>query len=218
MRAARWVLVSAMLVMVPPAGASAQSSFSGLGSLGGSVPFSKALAVSPDGSSLAVALRTDTEPRLVVLPAGGGEARGLTTPSGHTIGSMAWTPDGRAILYPWPNLERRIWDVWRLALTGGDPEPIGLDTEAAIGQLRLHPDGRRLAEGDPYTFLHVVKPEIDLDPGIDPYDDRVYAQARDAFRGMIDRGWLVRDTGPALYVYLLETSGHRQTGIVGVLP
>jgi Tol biopolymer transport system component len=103
------------------------------------------IAVSPDGSNLAVALRTDSEPRLVILPAAGGEARGLSTLSEHRIGSIAWTPDGQAILYPWPNFERRRWDVWRLALAGGDAEPIGLEMEAAIGQLRLHPDGRRLA-------------------------------------------------------------------------
>jgi Tol biopolymer transport system component len=103
------------------------------------------IAVSPDGSSLAVALRTNSGPQLVILPEAGGEARGLATPQGHRVSSIAWTPDGRAILYPWPNFERRRWDLWRLPVAGGDPEPIGLEMEAAIGQLRLHPDGRRLA-------------------------------------------------------------------------
>ena len=43
-------------------------------------------------------------------------------------------------------------------------------------------EARRLAEGDPHTFLHVVKPEIDLDADLDPYDDRVYEKGRDNLR------------------------------------
>ena len=50
-----------------------------------------------------------------------------------------------------------------------------------------------LARDNPYSFLHVVRAEIDLDPDVGPYDDRVYEQSRRNFRGMIDRGWLVRD-------------------------
>ena len=38
-----------------------------------------------------------------------------------------------------------------------------------------------MAEGNPMSFLHVVKPEIDLDPEIDLYDDRVYAKAAENF-------------------------------------
>jgi uncharacterized protein (DUF1015 family) len=76
-------------------------------------------------------------------------------------------------------------------------------------------EARALAAGDPYTFLHVVKPEIDLDPSIDPHDARVYARARANFDGMRDAGWLVRDPRPAFYLYRLTTGGHSQTGIVG---
>ncbi len=77
-------------------------------------------------------------------------------------------------------------------------------------------EARELARGDPYAFLHVEKAEIDLEPGVEPYDERVYAQARDNFRGMIERGWLVRDAGPAYYVYRLEKDDRAQTGIVGL--
>ena len=38
-------------------------------------------------------------------------------------------------------------------------------------------EAREMAKGNPYTFLHVNKPEIDLDPSIDLYDERVYQQA-----------------------------------------
>ena len=48
-------------------------------------------------------------------------------------------------------------------------------------------EARQLAAGDPYTFLHVIKPEIDLDPSIDPYDDRVYVQGSRSFAMMRER-------------------------------
>jgi uncharacterized protein (DUF1015 family) len=76
-------------------------------------------------------------------------------------------------------------------------------------------EAREIAGNDPYSFLHVVRPEIDLDPEIDPYDDRVYVQAARNFAGMIERGWLVRDEAEAFYVYRLTLDGKSQTGIVG---
>jgi uncharacterized protein (DUF1015 family) len=76
-------------------------------------------------------------------------------------------------------------------------------------------EARRLAAGDPYTFLHVVKSEIDLDPSVGPYDDRVYAKALENFRAMRADGWLVRDPRPSYYVYRQRLGDHVQTGIVG---
>lgn len=76
-------------------------------------------------------------------------------------------------------------------------------------------EARELARDDPYTFLHVIKPEIDLDPAIDAYDDRVYAKAGESFRAMIERGWLARDERPGYYVYRLTWEGRAQTGILG---
>ena len=76
-------------------------------------------------------------------------------------------------------------------------------------------EARKLAAGDPHTFLHVVKPEIDLDPAIDPHDDRVYAKGRANLDAMREAGWLVRDPRPSFYLYRLTMGSHRQTGIVG---
>jgi uncharacterized protein (DUF1015 family) len=76
-------------------------------------------------------------------------------------------------------------------------------------------EARELARDDPYTFLHVVKPEIDLDPDIGLYDDRVYAKGRENLRSMIEKGWLVRDQKPAYYVYRLVMGDRAQTGILG---
>jgi uncharacterized protein (DUF1015 family) len=76
-------------------------------------------------------------------------------------------------------------------------------------------EARRIVEDDPYSFLHVIKPEIDLDPGIDPFDDRVYAKGVENFRRMIEEGWIVADEKPAYYVYRLTMDDHSQTGIIG---
>lgn len=76
-------------------------------------------------------------------------------------------------------------------------------------------EARELARDDPYSFLHVIKPEIDLDPAIDPHDDRVYAGGRQHLDGMLVRGWLVREPQPAYYVYQLVMDGRAQTGILG---
>jgi uncharacterized protein (DUF1015 family) len=76
-------------------------------------------------------------------------------------------------------------------------------------------EARALARDDPYTFLHVVKAEIDLDPGIDAYDERVYAKAQENFLAMRRKGWLVRDERPAFYLYRQRMGDRVQTGIVG---
>ena len=76
-------------------------------------------------------------------------------------------------------------------------------------------EARALAAGDPHTFLHVVKAEIDLDPAIDVHDERVYAKARENFRRMVADGWLVADVKPAFYIYRQTMGSHVQTGVVG---
>jgi uncharacterized protein (DUF1015 family) len=76
-------------------------------------------------------------------------------------------------------------------------------------------EARRLAGDDPYSFLHVVRAEIDLEPEVGPYDEQVYDRARHNFRTMIESGWLVRDDEPAYYVYRLRMDDHVQTGIIG---
>lgn len=76
-------------------------------------------------------------------------------------------------------------------------------------------EARVLAEGKPWSFLHISKPEIDLDPAIDPYDPRVYAKARENLDRMVAEGVLVRDAKPCFYVYRLKMGDHVQTGLVG---
>ncbi len=76
-------------------------------------------------------------------------------------------------------------------------------------------EAREEAVGNPLSFLHVVKPEIDLPPEADPYADDVYAKGRDNFRGLVDEGVLFQDDEPAFYLYRLTMNGSSQTGVVG---
>jgi uncharacterized protein (DUF1015 family) len=77
-------------------------------------------------------------------------------------------------------------------------------------------EARARAKGKPWSFLHVSKPEIDLDPAIDPYDSAVYAKAAENMTRMLAAGVLVRDAKANYYVYRLTGRDHRQTGLAVV--
>ena len=75
-------------------------------------------------------------------------------------------------------------------------------------------EARAMAEGNPLSFLHVVRPEIDLPEGTDLYAPEVYAQAASNLQRLVDDGVLVQDETPCLYVYRQTLGGHAQTGLV----
>ena len=72
-----------------------------------------------------------------------------------------------------------------------------------------------LAAGNPHSFLHVGRSDIDLPPDTDPHDDRVYAAAREALERFQRDGTLVRDPVPCFYLYRQVMDGRSQTGLVG---
>ena len=74
-------------------------------------------------------------------------------------------------------------------------------------------EARVRAKGKPWSFLHISKPEIDLDPAVDPYDKAVYAKAAENLKTMIAAGVLIRDDKPCYYVYRLTWRGHTQIGL-----
>lgn len=76
-------------------------------------------------------------------------------------------------------------------------------------------EARKEAEGHPLSFLHVGKPEIDLDPSISIYDVRVYETARKNLQKFIDAGIFKKDPEPYLYIYSQTMGSHTQYGIVG---
>ncbi len=71
-----------------------------------------------------------------------------------------------------------------------------------------------LARGNPRSFLHVSRPEIDLAESVNPYADEVYAKARANFRALVRQRALIREHAPCLYLYRLQRGSHTQRGIV----
>ena len=76
-------------------------------------------------------------------------------------------------------------------------------------------EARQLAAGNPVSFLHVTRSEIDLPADTDPYAPRVYEQARENLASLRAAAPLVMDDTPSLYFYRLRMGGHEQTGIAG---
>jgi uncharacterized protein (DUF1015 family) len=75
-------------------------------------------------------------------------------------------------------------------------------------------EARAQAAGNPSSFLHVSRAEIDLPPDTDPYSDAVYAKARENFNRLRREAPLVQEAVPAVYFYRLIMGGHSQTGLV----
>ena len=75
-------------------------------------------------------------------------------------------------------------------------------------------EARVRAEGHPWSFLHISKPEIDLPAGTDPYAPEVYAKAAENLKKMLAEGILERDAAPCYYAYRLIMGEHSQTGLV----
>ena len=75
-------------------------------------------------------------------------------------------------------------------------------------------EARQRAQGRPYSFLHISKPEIDLPEETDPYDASVYAKGAENLNKLIADGILMRDDKPLYYAYRLVMGEHIQTGLV----
>ncbi|MEI6075676.1 MAG: DUF1015 family protein [Verrucomicrobiota bacterium] len=77
-------------------------------------------------------------------------------------------------------------------------------------------EARDMAAGNPLSFLHVSKPEIDLPAGTDLYSAPVYAQGRENFQRLIAQGALQQDGQPYFYLYRQIMGPHSQVGLVAV--
>jgi len=75
-------------------------------------------------------------------------------------------------------------------------------------------EAREMAKDNPYSFLHVNKPEIDLDPSINLYDERVYQKGAENLKRLQNEGILFQDEKPQFYVYRQIMGGHQQIGLV----
>jgi uncharacterized protein (DUF1015 family) len=76
-------------------------------------------------------------------------------------------------------------------------------------------EASELARGNPHSFLHVGRSDIDLPEDVDPYDPRIYRRARAALDELLARGTLVQDSKPGLFLYRQVMDGRTQTGVVG---
>lgn len=77
-------------------------------------------------------------------------------------------------------------------------------------------EARQRALNKPYSFLHISKPEIDLDPAISVYDVQVYAKGAQSLQQLIAERILQQDVQPCYYLYRLIMGTHQQIGIVAV--
>lgn len=76
-------------------------------------------------------------------------------------------------------------------------------------------EAAELAKGNPFTFLHVGRSDIDLPDTVDPHDERIYLKARDNLRAFMRDGTLLQERDPSLYLYELTMEGRSQLGVVG---
>src|SRR5262245_40985704 len=77
-------------------------------------------------------------------------------------------------------------------------------------------EARRIAEGNPLSFLRVSKPEIELPPETDIYSPEVYAQGTANFQQLIADGKIWPDPQPCFYLYRQIMGMHSQVGLVAV--
>ncbi|WP_294350929.1 DUF1015 family protein [uncultured Clostridium sp.] len=75
-------------------------------------------------------------------------------------------------------------------------------------------EAREMVKGNPYSFLHVDKAEVDLDTSIDVHDKVVYEKARENLDKMISDKKYIQDAKPCLYIYRQIMNGRSQTGLV----
>ncbi len=77
-------------------------------------------------------------------------------------------------------------------------------------------EARIEAKGNPYSFLHVTKSEIDLPADVDTHSKAVYEKAKENLQQLISNGVLVKEIKPCYYIYQLIMNGRSQTGLVCV--
>jgi len=75
-------------------------------------------------------------------------------------------------------------------------------------------EARAEADGNPCSLYHIIKPEIDFEPGTDEHEEKVYAKAAENFTKFRQEGWLKQDASEKYYVYAQTMNGRTQYGLV----
>lgn len=96
-------------------------------------------------------------------------------------------------------------------------------TRALASKVASHPydvinreEAKQIAMGNPYSFLHINKPEIDVPDQVDLHDQSVYDKGAENLKRFIAEGTLVQDSEEKLYVYKQVMGNHHQVGLVAV--
>ncbi len=76
-------------------------------------------------------------------------------------------------------------------------------------------EAKKESEGNPYSFYHVIKPEIDLPEDIDIHSEEVYKKAKENFEKLFNEGILFQDNEDSFYIYAQTMFGKTQYGLVG---
>ncbi|HRY32234.1 MAG TPA: DUF1015 family protein [Bacteroidales bacterium] len=95
------------------------------------------------------------------------------------------------------------------------PVPLAKDVASRPYDVLNSAEARIEARGNPYSLLHIIKPEIDLEEGIDEHLPEVYEKARENFMLFRQKAWLLEDDDEYLYVYAQTMWGKTQYGLVG---
>lgn len=77
-------------------------------------------------------------------------------------------------------------------------------------------EAQQLADGNPHSFLHITRSEIDLPEDTDVYSQSVYDKAKTNFLNFVEKEWLVQDTHECLYLYRQVMGDHSQIGIIAL--
>jgi uncharacterized protein (DUF1015 family) len=75
-------------------------------------------------------------------------------------------------------------------------------------------EARAMAEGNPVSFLHISRPEIDLNHDLDPHDESVYLKGRENLKRFINENSLIQDKKESYYIYRQKMGAVVQTGLV----
>lgn len=101
------------------------------------------------------------------------------------------------------------------AFQGVRPRPDIVEKVAALPYDVISSEEAKIAAaGNPYSFYHISKPEIDLPSDIDPYSPAVYEKGKEALHVFIKEGILRKDPRENLYLYTQIMDGRSQTGLV----
>ncbi|MGF1670205.1 MAG: DUF1015 domain-containing protein [Balneolaceae bacterium] len=94
------------------------------------------------------------------------------------------------------------------------PDPDLVDEVACVPYDVINKEeAEKMAEGKPNSFLHVIRPEIDLPENTPFNDESVYKKGAENLKNLLSSSLFQQDEKPHIYIYQLETKNHTQTGV-----